>query len=144
MFFTALEATPHIIQASRLIVNELSTKISGLLIEISIPWNWYNEDEDYIAHCHNRWRIHRGWNFIERRYIFLCHPPREFKRQKLIILGYMNMLDPAIESAFSMSTIVAQQLNDLTQLDLRVSRFAGYIFGDHVDDFDLSKLRGVY
>ena len=43
----------------------------------------------------------------------------------------MDFLDPAIESAFSMSAIVAQQLSN-PQMDGRVSRFARYIFGNHV------------
>jgi hypothetical protein len=43
----------------------------------------------------------------------------------------MVSLAPAIQSAFSMSTIAAQQLSNPAQMNSRVSRLAGYIFGDN-------------
>ena len=60
----------------------------------------------------------------------------------------MDFLKPAVDSAFSMSTIAAEQLGNPAQMNSRVSRLTGYIFGDNwsyawVTIFDFSKLGGV-
>jgi hypothetical protein len=55
------------------------------------------------------------------------HPLRIFKIQRLIILAYMGFLPLVIESAFTMSTIAAQEM----LADSRVSRLAGFLFGEN-------------
>jgi hypothetical protein len=57
------------------------------------------------------------------------HPLRKFKIQRLIILVYMDFLNPAIASAFGMSTIAAEQLD---QTNNRVTDLARYIFGYYI------------
>jgi hypothetical protein len=42
----------------------------------------------------------------------------------------MDFLKPAVDRAFTMSTIAAKQLGNPAQMNTRVSRLAGYIFGD--------------